>query len=466
MKCRYCNIGLKDGAKFCPNCGKEVIESNTCIKCGEKIKAGASFCPYCGTNQNGIQTEQELTSEVGIIVEHTQPTEEVIIEQQQEAQPKEPQVGETETDSQYVEDFAEESGSKKWIWILLALLICGGAGAWYYMSDGFSFVSNSQIAEVTDSDSIAITDEIAVGDAKEFVESMYKDFFENKDFDTENISDLLKYLSPSIAEKLKIECPYDGGEGDFSYVICFFRDGALSYERPDYGDKVVSRTIEPEKDGWFMVTNIWDIIKKPVKVYLQVKKVDGAYKVVDISTDGSNMSSENPAKDEDAIISLEEGISIEDAIKVAENMIVENGTFKGFRDINEVNYIMQNKYGYKYEKRYFSEREWDFSPFYYKNCIFPEFVKDDDLNNYIGTPKARGEGMSSFVGIDNFGCSMVISPFTKEVFNEYFNQIKQLGGTLKEEDKSTVSYLLRGFEITGFKNGVNDISYCITISKE
>ena len=133
-------------------------------------------------------------------------------------------------------------------------------------------------------DSVAVestgTDPVA---AKGFIESMYKDFFENKNFDTENISNLQKYLSPSVAEKLKMECPYDGGEGDFSYVVDFFCDGALSYERPDYGGKVVSRTIEPEDNDWFLVTNIWDIIKDPVKVHLQVKSVDGAYKIVDVS---------------------------------------------------------------------------------------------------------------------------------------------------------------------------------------
>ena len=48
MKCRYCDTELKDGAKFCPNCGKKVIESNVCINCGEQIKPGASFCPHCG----------------------------------------------------------------------------------------------------------------------------------------------------------------------------------------------------------------------------------------------------------------------------------------------------------------------------------------------------------------------------------------------------------------------------------
>ena len=147
--------------------------------------------------------------------------------------------------------------------------------------------NKGNVKQVEDAaDSVAVestgTDPVA---AKGFIESMYKDFFENKNFDTENISNLQKYLSPSVVERIKMECPYEGGEGDFSYVVDFFCDGALSYERPDYGGKVVSRTIEPEDNDWFLVTNIWDVIKKPVKVHLEVKSVDGAYKIVDIRVD-------------------------------------------------------------------------------------------------------------------------------------------------------------------------------------
>lgn len=144
----------------------------------------------------------------------------------------------------------------------------------------------------TDPDSVTVESmEIDPASVKGFLENMYKDFFKNKNFDTNNISNLHKYLSPSVTEKLRKECPYDGGEGDFSYVVDFFCDGALSFERPDYGDKVVSRTIEYESDGWFLVTNIWDVIKEPVKVRLQVKNIDGAYKIVDIGIENEENNS-------------------------------------------------------------------------------------------------------------------------------------------------------------------------------
>ena len=132
----------------------------------------------------------------------------------------------------------------------------------------------NQVVDAADSVAVESTGIDTVA-AKGFIESMYKDFFENKNFDTENISNLQKYLSPSVVERIKMECPYEGGEGDFSYVVDFFCDGALSYERPDYGGKVVSRTIEPEDNDWFLVTNIWDVIQTPVKVHLKVKSADG-----------------------------------------------------------------------------------------------------------------------------------------------------------------------------------------------
>ena len=316
---------LEDDELFCHECGtkqeiedienqvEEPVTSNKkyCVHCGEAIEADSMFCPFCGKPQE-VEGEEEEPQPNTTEPEPQQEPEEsepkpeeteqpqaeelnnaAFTQSEQSEQPEKPQAKERPT-NEWKEG---KTSSKKWMWILLALLICGGLGVWYYMSDSFSFVSNNQMDEVTDSDSIAIVDELSDGDAKEFVESMYKDFFENKEFDTENISDLLKYLSPSIAEKLKIECPYDGGEGDSSYVICFFRDGSLSYERPDYGNKVVSRTIEPEKDDWFLVTNIWDVIERPVKVHLQVKSIGGAYKIVDIRGDEDDVSTDNSAEE-------------------------------------------------------------------------------------------------------------------------------------------------------------------------
>ena len=69
MKCKYCYAELKQGAKFCPFCGKKVLEQEKCVKCGEQIKAGALFCPYCGSKQ---QVEEKVEP---VVVEELIPTD-------------------------------------------------------------------------------------------------------------------------------------------------------------------------------------------------------------------------------------------------------------------------------------------------------------------------------------------------------------------------------------------------------
>ena len=224
-----------------------------CKKCGTEQKPGQKFCPKCGTKQ-------------------------------------------------YSEDVVDQPKSKKWLWaaVCIVFLVLVGSMAFHFTSGK----SESTTAGLQRSDSTMVSAaDIDTLAAVDFIKDMYKDIFENKNFDKESLPQLRKYLSPSVAEKLKMESPYDGFEGDSSYVVDFFCDGSLSYERPDYGDKVVSRTIKPENDGWFLVTNIWDIIKDPVKVLLQVKSIDGVFKVVDIkSCDQDDSSTPSDTNDNPSFV--------------------------------------------------------------------------------------------------------------------------------------------------------------------
>ena len=281
MKCKYCNADIEQDAQFCTNCGKDLSKFNRCVKCGELLDSDTVFCPYCGTKQSKKDEVKE------------QNVQKVL---SQESQP------ETVDDTLQSD---EEISSKKWVWIVLSLILLAAiVGGGYYFYDMNS--RNKVLVAESDSTIIEVVDStrIVPDTAIEFIESMYKDFFENKNFDTENISNLHKYLSPSVAKKLKFECPYDGGEGEFSYVVYFFCDGSLSYERPDFGDKVVSRTIEPENDGWFKVTNIWDTIKEPVIVHLQVKSVDGVFKIVDFRNQNEKEAEELSDSSTEPVISI------------------------------------------------------------------------------------------------------------------------------------------------------------------
>lgn len=153
-------------------------------------------------------------------------------------------------------------------------------------------------------------------------------------------------------------------------------------------------------------------------------------------------------------------ISIEEAYMILDEMIVENGlSFKGFRSIENVNNIM-NKHGYKSLKRYFVVREFNMSPFFYKNC---KLGKSDD-SCYDNYPTPDGKGIASFVGID--GTSLVISPFTQSAFDDYINQIKKSGAKLIEESETILSFKYKNIEILAFKKAAMSLKYAIMMSKK
>ncbi len=50
VACPSCNTANPRGAKFCSNCGKEMVLGAKCPKCNATVQAGAKFCPECGQN--------------------------------------------------------------------------------------------------------------------------------------------------------------------------------------------------------------------------------------------------------------------------------------------------------------------------------------------------------------------------------------------------------------------------------
>lgn len=52
VKCPSCGADVKQGAKFCPECGTSMAPpKDKCTKCGAAIKKGAKFCSECGSKQ-------------------------------------------------------------------------------------------------------------------------------------------------------------------------------------------------------------------------------------------------------------------------------------------------------------------------------------------------------------------------------------------------------------------------------
>ena len=153
-------------------------------------------------------------------------------------------------------------------------------------------------------------------------------------------------------------------------------------------------------------------------------------------------------------------ISFTDALRVAEEMVIKNDDFKGFRSPDNVKNIMA-KNGYKYAGKYYVDREFLFDVLYYKDCLLGT---SSGKGCYSNVPQANGSRNPSFVGIEN--SNLLIAPFTETAFDMFLNQAKEFGATVQEEDESTITYRFLSFNITGFKEGVFSIRYLITISKE
>ena len=214
-----------------------------------------------------------------------------------------------------------------------------------------------------------------------------------------------------------------------------------------------------DKDGKiFIPFGMFDEISSFSEGVAKVKK-NGMYGFVD--KDGMNTFGINIPKPNN-VQSSAERISIEDVMKVAEEMIIEGNSFKGFKAPSTVQNIMK-KYGYKMEKSYYVYRAFNFQPLYYKNCSFAESWIENNSVNYSEVPSAEAKGVPSFIGIDSE--TLYIAPFTMSAFEDYLKQIKDIGATLIEEDESVCEFKLNSYTILAYKQGVMGIDYAISISR-
>ena len=49
QRCPDCGIEVDADARFCPNCGHQILLLRQCSKCGKNLSPKARFCPACGT---------------------------------------------------------------------------------------------------------------------------------------------------------------------------------------------------------------------------------------------------------------------------------------------------------------------------------------------------------------------------------------------------------------------------------
>lgn len=67
MICPKCNSEIKNGSKFCSECGTMIIVKPVCVNCGAKLRDGAKFCVECGTPISKQEPQKETVFQKDIV---------------------------------------------------------------------------------------------------------------------------------------------------------------------------------------------------------------------------------------------------------------------------------------------------------------------------------------------------------------------------------------------------------------
>ena len=126
MKCKYCHSELRQGAKFCSNCGKEVADI--------------------------IHKEETVYQEQETVKKLEKPQNVVMSATQDESIPISIPAKDDSADT--LEPYKSGHSSKKWLWILCVILLLGiVGGVWYFFNEGY--FGNNAKAQIEETDSIA-----------------------------------------------------------------------------------------------------------------------------------------------------------------------------------------------------------------------------------------------------------------------------------------------------------------------
>ena len=189
MRCKYCNAEIEQDAQFCTNCGKDLSKFNRCVNCGELLDRDTVFCPYCGTEQ----------FKKDVIIEQIHYSSQ---ELQQESMADTLQPDET-------------IKSKKWIWIVVAILfLCATTGAGYYFFDK----GDRNDSYVAASDTIAVDNDSAEYDIHSIdgIKARLNEIF-SKALNMPDDAAVNKYFSQEFKRLYKqvenVDATFDDGPG-------------------------------------------------------------------------------------------------------------------------------------------------------------------------------------------------------------------------------------------------------------
>lgn len=293
-ECPNCKAQLEDDAVFCGVCGTKlgadeaqveeaaVSEEKYCVHCGKAIEIGSVFCPFCGEPQDVENVEEEHKEEPQQeqSEQPKQPEQPEKPEKPQEPEePEKPQEAEVEEQPTY--EWEEEKKSKTWLWILLALLVAGGIGAWYYMTDGGASGGRSQIeAAALDStpvvDTSTVYNDVIPSSPLAFLEEFYKGNYEDSEY-------IKQHVTANVLNKLKRDYDYDCPSNDCLAVWVFsaYPPGSDLYleEGP-----IITKSKEGEKYSVYYSyysQGQSGKIYKPRGLLVSVTEIDGKYLISD-----------------------------------------------------------------------------------------------------------------------------------------------------------------------------------------
>lgn len=277
-ECINCNAMLEDDELFCHECGakqeiveieaqveeEQELEGNKCIYCGETIEEDSAFCPFCGKPQE----------EKPHPIPEPEPVKEKLELKTEQAVEIEPQ-----------EEAHYEWKEKKkfrtwltWLWILLAVLVAGGIGMWYYMSDENSNSDSLTTPEVVDSTPIEKYEDYeheVPTSPLAFLNQFYMRDLNNAEY-------IKEHVTANVLNKLKRDYKNDCPSGDCVATWVF-----TAYP-PDSDLKLEEGPIITEsEDGRYSVLYQYysygqsGRIYKPRGLLFSVTQIDGKYLISD-----------------------------------------------------------------------------------------------------------------------------------------------------------------------------------------
>lgn len=336
---------------------EEVQESGgkKCIHCGETIEDDSLFCPFCGMQQDvedvkdeepQKEVEKEEPQQEPVEPESLQEPEEKVLQQESvepeplqepeeeapQQEPVEPEQVQTDeqgsvsppqpesleqlekpkqseqsekldAEEQSTYEWEEEKKSKKWLWILLALLIAGAVG-WYFLiqdSGNTAYepqVDTDMIEEVADSvDDDETMDDDMPTNAIEFLEQFYKGKVGDADYLAENVTN-------NVLIKLKQDYVYDCPTNDCLAVWVFTAYPPGSDLELEEGP-IISETFTKDKyrvDFKYAFYHGTQQENEIRTVYLIVSEIDGRYVISNYEVENDGNSDEQDVQSMKAFI--------------------------------------------------------------------------------------------------------------------------------------------------------------------